>query len=300
MTSKTTPATQSGPRTDKKTIAAQPDLLNAVGATVVYGMGPKGGIGKSLTGRLIIDGAVAAERPVRIAQVDRAPTLPQLYPDQTITIEAPGVEEMRSDSLAAIRVFEPLEEMVQSIAKSNAIGVVDIGAGQNQRAFLNFVARARFDRFLVDQGVRPIAMVLMTADPSAMAQSANLMEELHLLHPAAEIVPVFNLRDGPFKFLAGTPAHKVYFDRIVPLLKDRHRVTLPAIAAGAWPLFEAAGMTFTEAVMANEATLIAKLGMSRLMVTALQGDVSEFLSVVWPRLGAIAGFSVGAFDAHRQ
>ncbi|MEK9282681.1 hypothetical protein MTR72_24100 [Bradyrhizobium sp. ISRA442] len=296
MTSKTTPAIHSGPRTEKKTIAA----LKAAGATVVYGMGPKGGIGKSLTGRLVIDGALAAERQVRIAQVDRAPTLPQLYPDQTITIEVPGVEEMRSDSLAAIRVFEPLEEMVQSIAKSDGLGVVDIGAGQNQRAFLNFVARARFDRFLVDQGVRPIAMVLMTADPSAMVQSANLMEELHLVHPAAEIVPVFNLRDGAFKFLFGTPAHKIYIDRILPLLKDRHRVTLPAIAAGAWPLFETAGMTFTEAVMADEATLIAKLGMSRLMVTALQGDVSEFLSVVWPRLGAIAGFSVGAFDAHRQ
>ncbi|MGY4458604.1 hypothetical protein [Bradyrhizobium sp. LB13.1] len=51
--------------------------------------------------------------------------------------------------------------------------------------------------------------------------------------------------------------------------------------------------------MADEATLIARLGMSRLMVTALQGDVSEFLSVVWPRLGAIAGFAVGGFDASR-
>ncbi|WP_156946929.1 hypothetical protein [Afipia birgiae] len=262
-------------------------------------MGPKGGIGKSLTGRLVIDGAIAAEQQVRIVQIDRAPTLPLLYPDKAITIEAPGVEEMRSDSLAAMRVFEPLEEMVLSIAKSEAVGVIDVGAGQNQRAFLNFVARARFDRFLVDQGVRSIAMVLMTADPSAMAQSANLIGELQLVHPAAEIVPVLNLRDGGFKFLAGTPAHKIYNDRIAPLLKDRRRVTLPAIAAGAWPLFEAAGMTFTEAVMADEAALIARLGMSRLMVTALQGDVSEFLSVVWPRLGAIVGFTVGGFDAGR-
>lgn len=299
MATKTTPVIQSGSRPDKKTIAAHADLLKAAGATVIYTMGPKGGIGKSLTGRLVIDGAIAGERQVRIAQIDRAPTLPQLYPDKTITIEGPGVEEMRSDSLAAMRVFEPFEEMVQSIAKSEAIGVIDVGAGQNQRAFLNFVARARFDRFLVDQGVRPIAMVLMTADPSAMAQSANLMEELQIVHPGAEIVPIFNLRDGAFKFLAGTPAHKIYNERVVPLLKDRHRVSLPAIAVGAWPLFEAAAMTFTEAVMADETTLIAKLGMSRLMVTALQGDVSEFLSVVWPRLGAIAGFSVGALDAGR-
>jgi len=299
MITKTTPVIQSGPRADKKTIAAHTDLLKTTGATVVYTMGPKGGIGKSLTGRLVIDGAIAAERQVRIVQIDRAPTLPLLYPDKAITVEAPGVEEMRSDSLAAMRVFEPLEEMVQSIAKSEAIGVIYVGAGQNQRAFLNFVARARFDRFLANHGIHSIAMVLMTADPSAMSQSANLMEELQLVHPAAEIVPVLNLRDGGFKFLAGTPAHKIYNDRIVPMLKDRRRVTLPAIAAGAWPLFEAAGMNFTEAVMADEATLIARLGMSRLMVTALQGDVSEFLSVVWPRLGAIAGFTVGGFDAGR-
>ena len=239
----------------------------------------------------------AYSQQVRIVQIDRAPTLPLLYPENAITIEPPGAEEMRSDSLAAMRVFEPLEEMVLSIAKSDAIGLIDIGAGQNQRAFLNFVARARFDRFLLNQGIDAIAMVLMTADPSAMVQSANLMEELQRLHPNAEIVPTFNLRDGEFKFLPGAPAHKIYNDRIVPMLKDRRRVALPAIAAGAWPLFEAAGLTFTEAVMADEAELIKRLGFSRLMVTALQGDVNEFLSVVWPRIGAIAGFTVGAFDA---
>ncbi|WP_155253857.1 hypothetical protein [Bradyrhizobium japonicum] len=298
MTSKPPSTPQLESRAEKKVITAHKEALKGTAATIIYTMGPKGGVGKSLTGRLIVD-VIAAQRDVRIAQIDRAPTLPQLYPDKTITIEAPGAEEMRSDLLASMRVFEPLEEMVQSIAKSETIGVIDVGAGQNQRAFLNFVARARFDRFLVDQGIRPIVLVLMTADPSAISQSANLMEELQLVHPDAEIVPVFNLRDGGFKFLAGTPAHKIYNDKIVPLLKDRRRVTLPAIAAGAWPLFESAGMTFTEAVMADEATLIAKLGMSRLMVTALQGYVSEFVSVVWPRLGAIAGFSVGAFDAGR-
>jgi hypothetical protein len=269
----------------------------AAGATVVYTLGPKGGIGKSLTSRLIIDGLIAANRNVRIVQVDRAPTLPFLYPGNVITIEAPGAEEMRSDSLAAMRVFEPLEATVQAIAKSDAAAVIDIGAGQNQRAFLNFVARGRFDRFLTSVDVRAIALILMTSDPSAMEQSANLVDELRLVHPSAEIVPIFNLRDGRFKFFPGAPAHKTYTDRIVPLMKGRRHVTLPAIATGAWPFFEAAGMSFTEAAMADEATLVEKLGMSRLMVTALQGDVAEFLSVVWPRLGAIAGFAVEGFDA---
>jgi hypothetical protein len=299
MTDKTTPSIQTAPRAGKKAaVTAHIEAMKATGATLIYTLGPKGGIGKSLTGRLVIDGLQATNRTVRIAQVDRAPTLPLLYPE-AITIEAPGAEEMRSDPLAAVRVFEPLEEMVLSIAKTDAVGVIDIGAGQNQRAFLNFVARGKFDRFLTGLGIQPIALILITADPSSMAQSANLVEELQLVHPAAEIVPIVNLRDGRFNFLSGTPAHKIYTDRIVPLMKERRRVTLPAIAAGAWPLFEAAGMTFTEAVMADEAALVEKLGMSRLMVTALQGDVSEFLAVVWPRLGTIAGFEVEGFDAGR-
>jgi hypothetical protein len=299
MTDKTPASIQTAPRAGKKaTIAAHIEAMKASGATVVYTLGPKGGIGKSLTGRLVVDGLQAANRTVRIAQVDRAPTLPLLYPG-AITIEAPGAEEMRNDPLAAVRVFEPLEEMILSIAKTDDVGVIDIGAGQNQRAFLNFVARGKFDRFLTGLGISPIALILITADPSSMTQSANLVEELQLVHPAAEIVPIVNLRDGRFNFLSGTPAHKIYTDRIVPLMKERRRVTLPSIAAGAWPLFEAAGMTFTEAVMADETALVEKLGMSRLMVTALQGDVSEFLAVVWPRLGAIAGFAVEGFDAGR-
>ena len=299
MTDKTTLAIQSASRAGKKaTVTAHIEAMKATGSVVVYTLGPKGGIGKSLTGRLVIDGLQAANRTVRIAQVDRAPTLPLLYPE-AITIEAPGAEEMRSDPLAAVRVFEPLEEMVLSIAKTDAVGVIDIGAGQNQRAFLNFVARGKFDRFLTGLGIQPIALILITADPSSMAQSANLVEELQLVHPTAEIVPIVKLRDGRFNFLSGTPAHKIYMDRIVPLMKERRRVTLPSIAAGAWPLFEAAGMTFTEAVMANETALVEKLGMSRLMVTALQGDVSEFLAVVWPRLGAVTGFAVEGFDGSR-
>lgn len=287
----------SKPITSEAGRAGRVEPSKTAGATIIYTLGPKGGIGKSLTGRLIIDGLRAADRDIQIVQVDRAPTLPRLYPDSAITIEAPGVEEMRADPLAAVRVFEPLEEMVLKITKMAGIGVIDVGAGQNQRAFLNFVARGRFDHFLSSVSVNAIALVLITADPSAMEQSTNLVDELRLVHPSAEIVPIFNLRDGRFKFLPGTPAHKAYTDRIMPLVKRRRHVTLPAIASGAWPLFEAVGMNFTEAAMADEATLIRRLGMSRLMVTALQGDVAEFLSVVWPRLGAIAGFSVEGFDA---
>ena len=81
--------------------------------TVAYALGPKGGIGKSTVGRLTTDGCIAAGRPVLIAQIDRAPTLSALYGELTTTIVAPSGEDLRADPLAAVRVFEPLEAMIE-------------------------------------------------------------------------------------------------------------------------------------------------------------------------------------------
>eukprot|EP01037_Dinobryon_pediforme_P006258 gene6258-6329_t len=260
------------------------------GSLIIYTLGPKGGVGKTTVARLIVDGLGASGRDVTILQVDRAPTLPQLYKNVT-TIEAPSAEEMRVDPHASIRCFEPLEDAALAGKDSGATVIVDIGAAQNQRAFIDLLARSRFDRHLTTLEINAIALVLVTEDQAAMQQSADLIDELIEVHPSAEIVPILNLRGGGFKFVKGTPAYSLYHDRIEPLVDRGRSVILPATADGSWQLFEAAGLTFTEAVMADEATLMQRLDLSRLMATALQGDVSEFLATVWPHLGAICGFS---------
>ena len=53
-------------------------------------------------------------------------------------------------------------------------------------------------------------------------------------------------------------------------------------------------MTFLQVAMADENDLVEKLGLSRAMAAALQGDVSAFLAVMWPRLGSLIGFSMEA------
>ncbi len=263
------------------------------GSILAYTLGPKGGDGKTTTARVTIDGLRAAGRPVSVIQVDRAPTLPQLYPD-VVTIAAPSAEEMRADPHAAVRAFEPLEDAARVAAENGSAVVVDVGAAQNQRALLDVLARGRLDRYFRGLGIETKALVLATADYSSMSQSASLIDELREVHPSAEIVPVLNLRGGAFRFVKGTPAHQIYHDKIAPLVENGRSLILPATADGSWQIFEAAGFSFTDAIMADEATLMARLGLSRLLVTALQGDVSEFLAAVWPRLGAIVGFDAGA------
>lgn len=260
--------------------------------TVVYSLGPKGGIGKSTVGRLTTDGCIAAGRPVLIAQVDRAPTLPALYSELTTTVVAPSAEDLRADPLASVRVFEPLEAMIEEIVKSNGVLVIDVGVGHNTNALLHFISRSRFDRHLAEKGVKVVALAVTTADNSAMLQTAAMIDDLMQVHPSAEIVPVLNAYGGSFRFTATSPANKTFSERIKPALKGRRHLQLPAVAEGAWPLFESAGMTFTEAVLATDEQLMERLSLSRAMAVAVQADVSDFLAHVWPRLGAIVGFDV--------
>lgn len=260
--------------------------------TVIYALGPKGGIGKSTIGRLTMDGCIAAGRPVQIVQIDRAPTLPALYAELATTIIAPTAEDLRADPLASVRVFEPLEKKIEEIIKNNGALVIDVGAGHNTIALLHFIGRTRFDQYLADKGVKSVALAVTTADNSAMLQTAAMIDDLSQVHPSAEIVPVLNNYGGTFRFTPMSPANKTFSERIKPALKGRRHLQLPAVAEGAWPLFEAAGMTFTETVLATDEDLMKRLGLSRAMAVAVQADVSDFLAHVWPRLGAVVGFDV--------
>lgn len=264
--------------------------------TIVHTLGPKGGIGKTTVARLVIDGCIAAGRSVSIVQIDRAPTLPTLYPEITTTIMAPSAEDLRVDPLSAVRVFEPLDQAVGEVAASGGVLVVDVGAGHNTGALLHFIGRSRFDSHLGHHQVKAVALAVTTADSSAMTQTASVIDDLVKVYPSAEIVPVLNTFGGSFRFVTGSPAQKCFAERIQPALKGRRHMSLPAVAEGAWPLFEAVGMTFTDAMTASEDELMARLGLSRAVAVAVRGDVADFLAEVWPRLGAIVGFDVEKAD----
>ncbi|WP_375454849.1 hypothetical protein [uncultured Methylobacterium sp.] len=264
---------------------------------VYYTMGPKGGLGKTFTARALLDLVVTLGRPVRIVQIDRGTVLPDLYPGLAQVVHPPGAEEMRADPLAAIKTFAPLEEAVERCLDDGADLFVDVGAAQNARAFLSFLAKSRFDAYLAGHGVSPIALLLFTAEVSAMTQSADLAEILTAIHPGAEIVPVLNERDGPFSFREASQAGRIWRERVVPLLTGRRQVVIPAMAAGAWAAFEEHGLTFRDVIESDERALGRQIGEGRAMTAALQGDVAAWIDVVWtaltPLLAETCGGEVG-------
>ncbi|MCV5264171.1 hypothetical protein OFC55_41550, partial [Escherichia coli] len=78
--------------------------------------------------------------------------------------------ELRAAPLAAIGAFAPLEEAFERCLEDGAVLVVDVGAAQNARAFLSFLGKSRFDAYLANHGVSPRALLLFTAEVSAMGQ----------------------------------------------------------------------------------------------------------------------------------
>lgn len=252
-----------------------------------YAMGPKGGIGKSFVGRALIDLLVTLGRPIRIVQVDRGTVLPDLYPGLAQVVHPPGAEEMRADPLAAIKTFAPLEEAVERCLDDGSDLFVDVGAAQNARAFLSFLAKSRFDGFLAGHGVSPIALLLFTAEVAAMGQSADLAEILATIHPGAEIVPVLNERDGPFSFREASQAGRIWRERVERLMAGRRHLVVPAMAAGAWPAFEGHGVTFRGVIEADERALGQRIGEGRAVTATLQGDVADWIDAVWTALAPL-------------
>ena len=252
---------------------------------VFYALGPKGGVGKSTASRALIDLMVTLGRPVRVVQVDRGTLLLDFYPDLARVVHLPGADEMRASPLSAITAFAPLEAALESCLDDGADLVIDVGAAQNAKVFVEFMAKSRWDGYLAGQGIRPIALLLFCAEVSAMAQTADLADILMTIHPGAELVPVLNERDGMFAFRGASQVGRLWNERIAPLLAGRRHIVMPAMAAGAWGAFEGHGLTFRAVVEAEEAALGAQIGEGRAVTATLQGDVSAWLDAVW---GALA------------
>jgi hypothetical protein len=260
-------------------------------------LGPKGGVGKSFACRALIDLLSTMGGELRIVQVDKGRLLPDLYPETTVVVHVPSGDEMRANPLAAIAAFAALEAALEACIGDGADLVIDVGAAQNARIFVEFLAKARLDAYLAGYGIRAVALLLMTAEPSAMSQSVDLAEVVAAVHPSAEIVVALNERDGNFSFRPGTQAHRVWSEQVEPLLANRSQVTIPAMAAGAWPFFEGHGLTFREIVEADERALAKRIGESRAIAATLQGDVSEWVEVVWSALAPLVAESMGGVDA---
>jgi len=267
------------------------------GLRIYMVIGPKGGIGKTLLARLLIDKHCAAGEATRIVQIDRTPQLPDLYGNTVSVVRLPGAEALRADPLAAVVAMEPYTAAIDSSLRDGATLIVDVGGGPSAAATVEYVGKARVDAYLRQHGVRSTVFLVLLPDPAAMAQSVELGRALEVAYPSAEIVVVLNERDGKFRFFPGSVAERVWRATVAPFLFGRRTMHMPALPAGAMPPFETLGFTFTDVINTDELTIAKRLGMSRAIAATLQGDVAMWLEAMWVAIDDVLNGDQGGSDA---
>lgn len=264
--------------------------------TITTVIGPKGGVGKSLTARAIICRYHAAGSAPRIVQVDRTPALRTLYGEAVIAAPLPSSDEQRSDPLATMVALEPLADAIEATMADGRPLVNDIGGGPSASATVAYIGKGRIDRHVAGRA-RSVVIPVLTCDPSTMAVSIDLAEALEQAHPRAQFVCALNCRDGAFRFFPGSPADEVMRRRVRPFIERHSALTIPAIPAGALLPFEALHLRFTQIIAAEPDDLARRLGVSRTLAAVLQGDVAEWLSAMWESLDAILPLGTGGANA---
>ena len=234
-------------------------------------IGPKGGIGKSTLARLLIDKHRLTGGGVRIVQVDRTALLPRLYADLVSVVHLPGTEEMRSDPLAAMTAMEPLSAAIDASLADGVPVVVDVGGGPSAAATVEYIGKARLDAHLRNNGVQVMVWLVFVA--------------------------VLNERSGRFRFFPGSSSDDVWREAVAPFLDGRRILQMPAAAAGALVPFEQLGMTFVEIINADDTDIAKRLNVSRAIAAVLQGDVANWLEIMWSGLEALATADQGGHDA---
>ena len=269
------------------------ELMSSVALpTITTVIGPKGGIGKSLTSRCIICRYHAAGLAPRIVQIDRTPALRTLYGDDVVSAALPGTEEQRADPLAAMVALEPFAAAIDATMMDGRPLVTDVGGGPSASAMVEYIGKGRLDQHMKSR-TRSVVIVVMTCDPSVMSTSLDLAEVLETAHPNANHVIALNRRDGAFRFFPGSPGAEIMRQRLEPFIERHRSVTIPAIPAGALLPFEALHLPFTAIIEAEPDALAQRLGMSRTLTAVLQGDVAEWLSSVWGALDEVLPLHTG-------
>ena len=280
-----------------KQMRAAEEKTKKSGLRIHMVIGPKGGLGKTLLARLLIDKYRAGGEATRIVQIDRTPQLPDLYGSAVSVVRLPGAEALRADPLAAVVAMEPYTAAIDLSLRDGATLIVDVGGGPSASGTVEYVGKARVDAYLKQHGVRSTVFLMLLPDPAAMAQSIELGRALEVAYPSAEIVVVLNERDGKFRFFPGSAAERVWRETVAPFLFGRQTMQMPALPAGAMPPFETLGFTFTDVINTDETTIAKRLGMSWAIAATLQGDVATWLKAMWKAIDDVLSAGQGGSDA---
>jgi hypothetical protein len=283
---------------------SKPPHKNAPHLVSFFGL--KSAISKTTAARAVIDFQLSRGQTVRGVSVDRNLKLPARYKGAVSPVLLPRATEIVDDPTSAILAFEPFQrEVTAAIAGGHSL-VCDIGSGEYPSAILQYFARTRFNAYAQRVGLRSTAVIMTTRDEVVMHDVPILSEAIKEVLPGTEIVVGLSEKAGKFVFGEGTEGLAVWTEHLKPLLSKHRSFVVPQIPGGAWDRFEEAGLRFIDVVRLDpdkpehERQLMKWTRAGRDVAVALQGDVSEWMMLVWKSVQDIldvAGNASGG-DSH--
>jgi hypothetical protein len=193
------------------------------------------------------------------------------------TIAPLTLVDQRADPNAVVQHFDRLYQAIEVALGSNENLIVDIG-GPQQQLVEQYLALVDVDADLVEAGARTIWVAPTTAEAEAMRGGKRTLEAVGRCLPSAERFLALNQRDGWFRFYPGTQADLLWQDLSRNLSPNVPFIRVPAITAGAWLPFEAAGKRMIDVVAADIPSIRSWTGASRPMAKVMRGYVAAFLA----------------------
>lgn len=249
----------------------------------------KGGAGKTFLASVLIAFALAEQRKLRIVQVERTAQLKESYPDITEVVAPPTTEALRADGLAGINAFEIWGKAIERAARNGETVITDVGSGLLTQSYLEFLGKSRAGARLTQLQIGTTTFLILPADPVGLAQAVELGNALEVVHPGARIVPVINLHLGRYSVAKASP---VWRESVGPFLEGRTVLTMAALDADIWRLFEDQRRTFHDVVHADEETVMRWFNTGWTTAATLHGEISSWLDELWTHIEPIVGSSV--------
>lgn len=271
-------------------------LMSRTAPLVIIIANEKGGQGKSLTGLAIADYAHLCQIPLGVAQIDNQARLSKAIGRKVLTIDAvPG--NARRDPAAEARTFTPLYGFLQKAAKANASIIVDVGANQAQR-LAHWSGLVELEEDLAAWGFVTVIAIPFMAEAEGIRQASKTAALLDKAFPNAHLVLIENERDGSFGALhPASDTASAYRDVIEPLKSSASVLTMPAVEAGSWRLFEAGNSRLIHVAGMPIGKVMALTGLPHPEAKIARGDVAAWAGTFFSELDRVLPWGREGEDA---
>lgn len=261
-------------------------LMSGTAPLFIIVANEKGGQGKSLNGLAVADYAHLCNVHLGVAQIDSQARLAKAIGRKVLTIDAVAGNARRNPA-AEMRMFTPLHGFLEKAAKSKANILLDVGANQAQR-LAAWSGLVDLQEDLDSWNFETILAIPYVAEAEGIRQAGKTALLLCEHLPRAHLVLIENERDGHFGDLhPSSDAAQAYRDCIAPLKAEATLLTMPAIEAGSWRLFEASNARLMTVAAMPVEKVMSLTGLPRPEAKVARGDVAGWAGAFFAELDRV-------------